>query len=502
MTQPAGPTDREMMEMAIDQMRQSVPEPDKSNPLVGAAIRWQDGTVEGAHRAQLRDGEHAEHSLLDHLLLGRDLTGAHLFVTLEPCGPGSRTPPEKPCALRIAEARISEVWVGINDPHRKVNGKGITYLETRSRPIAVHQFDDDLQTVIRDENAEWLAAAIEDAAREKAGLTGDLFEHVFPRATIAHLSTPALNFYRAQAHIRPRANSPEFRQHLYEIGVLDSPGADAHLTGLGVILFATEPQQFVAQAGLNAIIHLADGREIIPNPGFNSPAILIPDLLEDWLKATFPDVDSRDQMVRKKIPQLPFKAIREAVINALVHRDYMSGDASRAFVQVSISDDAIVVRSPGGPVPPISLEDMNGLHAAVYMRNTALTYYLVKGEIMERQNLGMKTFRGLAEGGYPPPVYSFEAGYLTMTMYRTFAAAAVALTGGVVLKGSLEPGWEFIVSQGSAQAMTPAKYAEHMGFDAATARRHLGHFVTLGWLVREGAGRATAYRMVRRQDAQ
>lgn len=335
-----------------------------------------------------------------------------------------------------------------------------------------------------------------EAATQKAGLAGDLFERVFPRATVTHLSAAALNFYRRQNKIRAKADSAEFRHHLYEIGVLDGAGADAHLTGLGIILFGANPQQFVHQAGLNAVIHFTDGSDI--SEDFDTPAILIPDQLEVWLKTKIPDVDSRGQMVRKKVERLPHEAIREAAINAIVHRDYTSEDAARAFSQISINDDEIAVKSPGGPVPPVTLEELNTLRAGVYMRNPALTYYFVKNDLMERQNLGMKTFRRLPEGGYPPPTYSFEGGYLTMTIYRSVAAAAATLSRGVLLNRSQSSGWEFIVAQEAGKAVTASEYADELSLNIATGRRHLARFVELGWLTREGAGPSTVYRMVRR----
>ncbi|MBI3273499.1 MAG: hypothetical protein HYZ53_31230 [Planctomycetes bacterium] len=492
-------TDRQMMEMAIKQMRLSVPERGKNNPLVGAAIRLPDGTVHGAHRAHLRDGAHAEHSLLDQKLLQTDLTGSHLFVTLEPCGPGSRGDKEKPCAERIAEARVSELWFGIQDPHHLVDGRGLAYL--RAKKIIVRQFDPDLQEVIRAENAEWLAAAMQAAAKHQAGVSSDLFDRVFPKATVADLSTAALNFYRRHKKIKHKVDSPEFRLHLHDIGILDGVGIDAHLTGFGAILFGDKPRRFVPQAGLNAVIHVSDELEIPER--FDSPGILIPDQVEEWLKKNFPDAESRDRMVRKPVERLPYKAIREAVINALVHRDYTGKDASKAKCHLSVSEDKIVVKSPGGPVPPVTLAELTGLCAGVYMRNTSLVYYFAELDLMEEQNLGMKTFKLLPKSGYPLPAYSFESGLLTLTIFRTVNAAsaaevAAAFSGLSVETRSLigcehEKGWVFLATRTSITALD---YAQAMSLTERTAQRHLRRFAKLGLIERVGAARATGYRIL------
>jgi len=58
---------RELMELAVDVMVQLMQEPrgdDKASPLVGAVL-WNDGTIDTASRSELRDGDHAELTLLE-----------------------------------------------------------------------------------------------------------------------------------------------------------------------------------------------------------------------------------------------------------------------------------------------------------------------------------------------------------------------------------------------------------------------------------------------------
>ena len=49
-------------------------------------------------------------------------------------------------------------------------------------------------------------------------------------------------------------------------------------------------------------------------------------------------------------PALPFELVREAVINALVHRDY---DLTGAMCHLVVTADTVTVRSPGAPLAPI-----------------------------------------------------------------------------------------------------------------------------------------------------
>ena len=158
-----GLSPRDMMRRAVEVMRLSKPELGKMTPLVGAAVLLADDTVVAAHRAELRNGDHAEFTLFERKLHNRPLDGARLFVTLEPCAPGSRSKEKTACAQRIVDARIAEIWIGIEDPYPTVAGKGTAFLQDAG--VAVHPFDSDSVEVIREANKAFIAYALEATTR-------------------------------------------------------------------------------------------------------------------------------------------------------------------------------------------------------------------------------------------------------------------------------------------------------------------------------------------------
>lgn len=104
------------------------------NPLVGCVVLDKENRFLswGYHE---RYGEaHAEVQALKGLN-ERDLVGARLFVTLEPCAHQGKTPS---CALALAKLPISEVIYGLVDPNPLVSGKGAEIL--RSAGIATKLF--------------------------------------------------------------------------------------------------------------------------------------------------------------------------------------------------------------------------------------------------------------------------------------------------------------------------------------------------------------------------
>ena len=121
---------RTYMELAIEEMNKSINErraDGKVPPKVGAILLFPNGRIERAHRGELRNGDHAEFTLVERKLPHEKLDDCILFTTLEPCV--KRSNPKIACCKRTTNARIKIVYVGIVDPDPTVSKKGIEHLE-------------------------------------------------------------------------------------------------------------------------------------------------------------------------------------------------------------------------------------------------------------------------------------------------------------------------------------------------------------------------------------
>jgi len=395
------------MEQAIAVMRESAPEPradGKACPLVGAVLWAAKGVTQTASRGELRLGDHAEYTLLERKNRDQKFDGGILFATLEPCAPGARKHPKLGCAERIVNARIKEVYVGIEDPDPTVDRKGIKYLEDSG--ITVHMFDRDLQDEISTANKEFIAQALERAAEhEKAPEEVKLssLEDASETAALGDLSTEALEMYRDAAKIGSPVGSAQFNAELMRQRLLTSKDGQVVPTRQGVLLFGREPRTAIPQAGLLGTIHYPDGTHEVKN--FEGPMVLIPKEVEQWLRNKLPNVFDRNQMQRQEQPALPFDMVREAVVNALVHRDY---DVAGAKIQLEVSPDTIIVKSPGGPVSPITLKQLQDFNAPVLSRNPEVNYVLARLGLAEERGFGLRTLK-LGAAGLPLPTYSYES---------------------------------------------------------------------------------------------
>ena len=73
---------------------------------------------------------------------------------------------------------------------------------------------------------------------------------------------------------------------------------------------------------------------------------------------------------RQDIWEYPETALREAVVNALVHRD-LSGSARGTQVQVEMYPDRLVIKNPGGLFGPVTVDSL-GEEAISSARNATL----------------------------------------------------------------------------------------------------------------------------------
>lgn len=103
------------------------------NPTVGCVIAVDDQVIaEGWTQAYGSD--HAEIHALKQIDVGRDLSKAKMYVTLEPCCHLGKTPP---CTEAIVDSGIKRVVVGIQDPFPQVAGQGISVLRDAGIEVTV-----------------------------------------------------------------------------------------------------------------------------------------------------------------------------------------------------------------------------------------------------------------------------------------------------------------------------------------------------------------------------
>ena len=120
---------------------------------------------------------------------------------------------------------------------------------------------------------------------------------------------------------------------------------------------------------------------------------------------------------RKDQPEYPVTAIREAVLNALIHRDYSIHTEGTA-VQINMFFDRLEIHSPGNLYGRLTVEQLG--KCKPNLRNPALatmTEYLTKAE---NRYSGIPTMRRvMSEYGLPEPVFENRQDEFVVTLYNS-----------------------------------------------------------------------------------
>lgn len=334
------------------------------------------------------------------------------------------------------------------------------------------------------------AAAAKEEKPKKITLSG--LEKEISSTAIKDFSNDALEQYKMIAGIIDQVGSSGFNRRLVQQGLLMEKGGKFTPTGFGLLLFGREPRNVMPQAGLLATIQYPDDNE--EPKDFDGPLVLIPGLAERWLSDKLPNVIDRSSIRRKESPPLPFEMVREAIVNALIHRDY---DIRQAKCQLIVTADTITVKSPGGPLPPITLEQLKSFNAPMLSRNPELHYVFARMEMAEERGFGIKSLKNRAEQlGLPLPRYDWIDPYIVLTLYRTPESAIRALSKDVIdkLNADEKSAWQFVVRK---EVVTSGELIEQLRVDERKAQRILKKLEEVKLLRRMGKGRATRYKIIR-----
>ena len=279
-----------------------------------------------------------------------------------------------------------------------------------------------------------------------------------------------MNKFISDANLTYKIDSSDFHEYLADVGAVqfDKKYNVFRPTGIGILLFGKNPRSKYKQAAFMASVNYGNNK--IEPKTFEQPLVLLPDLISEWLRKTLPLSKNTSSFKRKEIPDFPIEVIREAVMNALIHRDYIIEGGKSS---IEIDNDKIIVKSLGAPLPSISIEQLNAFKAPSISRNPIITYVFNLMGYVEENGFGMEILKSLyIKFGLPLPEYKFQEPFLSLTFPRNLEAVAKVSQYPKLLKlnaGEIQ-GYEFIKLK---EEISKKEYAEHFGYDEKKAYRHL-----------------------------
>lgn len=286
----------------------------------------------------------------------------------------------------------------------------------------------------------------------------------------------------------PKSN--EFLQELKEMELLEyDEGSGAYQpTGNAILLFGKSPRNKFPQAAVKAKVDYGNGKT--GSETFSDALVFIPDQVEEWLNKVLPSSIDRSKFKAQKVPAFPTSVIREAIINAIAHRDY---ELDGAKTQLEVYPNRIVVKSPGKPILPITIEALKNFTATSYSRNKKITFVFNEMQYMEESAIGMDTFRSLREKfNLPLPAYDYDGINTVLVFPRTTEAIREVINKEPIKELDEDELLIFEIFR-NYMPITKIEFAKQAGLANRTAERILKRFADLNLIKRRGSGPSTDY---------
>lgn len=266
----------------------------------------------------------------------------------------------------------------------------------------------------------------------------------------------------------------------------------------GLLLFGARPQDRLPSATLKCAFFygLHQGTQLRDRADVMGPLHRVIDEGAAFVARNRRLVPRMEGVRRVDIPEYPDYSVREALANALAHRDW---SLEGAKVRLFIFDDRLEIWSPGRLPPPITLERLG---YDQFSRNRLIARVLVEGGSIEEVGLGIRRIRKeMASLGLPEPEFR-EDGFSFVVTFRSIAPREGVVPSVDPFRDLLEQGeindrqYRGLLHAQSNGPIARREYAALTGISGRTALNDLTALVRRGLLEpTEGRGWRAAYRV-------
>lgn len=408
--------------------------------------------------------------------------------------------------VAFANATGGSIFLGVDDDGQVVGFKTTNELRRRIQDIA-HNCDPTVSISLRKHSSDVLEIVVSEGTDKPYQCREGFFirngpncqkltrdqvarivlttgAHHFDEAINERLRFPRdfdrakLKRYLSLAGIEHKARAERI---LTSLDVAEFHGKNLRLRQAGVLFFAKEPQRFLKESYITCVRYEgADRFGILDRADFHGDPI---SMIEETLAFVRRNTAVRQRVTgdaqHRELFEYPPVAVREAVVNAVMHRDYYY-DGSHTFIH--IFSDRLEVENPGG-LPAGLLPEELGRHSV--RRNRTIADLLYRVRYVERIGSGIQRMeRALADNGNPPMEITATNFFVVRFYPRIARGGSIALTSrqARILRLAADKGM-----------LTKGEVAEALGVSGDTALRDISALVHSGILIKQGVGRGTKY---------
>ncbi len=400
-----------------------------------------------------------------------------------------RTDDEMADAVRAAERLCRPPVRTVDWQQREVSGGAVAVIRVE-RSSDLHTLEDGRVLLRRGvENAPAAGDEIERLLASRP--VGDFELQPVPGAMREDLDEDIIDEYLERRQKRnPRQTILPKDKLLQQIGALTE---DRTPTVTGLLLFGKEPQFFMPQSRA-VFVKFADTQPRGPEGalGYGRREEFtgaLPLIIDKAWRVIWEEMDKHavvKGLHRQETTEYPSNPVREALVNAVAHRDYR---ITGRGIEIRMYTDRMEITSPGGLPAHITLENLVEEH---YSRNPRLVNGLYQWGYIEELGLGIdRMIEDMVKAGHPPPKFECPGHRFTVILYNVRDAAKTEQPWESSMNERQLKALEFVQQQGGITNGDYRQLCPHVG--AETLRLDLADMVTRGILLKIGDKRGTRY---------
>jgi ATP-dependent DNA helicase RecG len=245
-------------------------------------------------------------------------------------------------------------------------------------------------------------------------------------ATLEDLDRGKLEEYLAQQR-KARPNAPywnlPFEQILNQLRIVIETDGILRPTLAGLLMFGSFPQRFEQQMvvvflqfyGTTTTEEAPSGERFLDNRKFEGTVKEIIDNATDYVMASMRKGSLIRGVTRQDIPEYPEVALREAIVNAVAHRDY-SHFVRGSHIQVRMFADRLEVQNPGGLYGGVTVDELKEGQST---RNLLLVQLMEDLHLVENRGSGIDAMlEAMQKRGLPAPVFEDKRTAFLVRFYQ------------------------------------------------------------------------------------
>lgn len=282
-------------------------------------------------------------------------------------------------------------------------------------------------------------------------------------------------------------DSDDIKQLFYNLKLVNKRG---ELTRAAVLLFGENPARFFS----SAIFKIGrfkgeDPTNLIVSDFVEGNLFQMPDKVMDLLKSKYLlSPISYNGLQRIETLEIPEKAMREAVLNAIIHRDY----TSMSSIELRVFDHSITLWNYG-KLEDLSVADLRVMHNS-NPRNSLIAQIFYRAGYIESWGRGTLTIISeTLKVGLTEPVFNDSLNGVELVFERNSYANEKPPIMGMTLNERQKKALDYVKEKGS---ITNKIYQELNKVSKPTSTRDLTELVLLHLFKIDGKGRALRYILI------